>query len=323
MTGPIRRDINTELADHAAAIETESSGLSNLQSEAYGSMSNNRASGDAKASTETVTQRESALYKNFPDLQLQEREKSEAKRRIPTEGLDPMYHNFSFNILDPRSNIEPAWFDRPLNQRILSQMSEKPPNRDLPAEAFRDGQGNLTESIDLRHGRSRLSATVSEGQRFDEAGVNLLFLKLKTSSEAKFDENVVEIANKLRVQGELFRVMELAQKVEDPQTRRGLQMAVLEESLRNNGSSYYKIALAGVTLNKPETPEESKKRVDDLLMRIREERLNPKQEQSQPKIHRPGLNEQEQEELSQLCSGLWSKDQLLWNMGRAKSDWSH
>ncbi len=326
MTGPVQREIQFERNEKIGQPETEPNGLSNLQAEAYGAMANRQPETkkdvQAQSATTDNQNQDTPLIIEFRERMAAERERSEAIRRIPMEGLDSSYHNFSISILDPRSNIEPSWFDRPLNQEILSQMGEKPPSRDLPAEAFKDERGNLSQSIDLRHGDSRLSASVSEGHRVDTAELNLLFLKLKTSNDADFEPTVVEIANKLNVQGNLFRVMELAQKIDDPQTRRGLQLAVLEESLRANGSSYLAIASAGVLPSKPETAEDAQKRLDDILKRIRDEKNNPQPVAVPEVVNRPGLNAQEQDELAGLCAGLWSKDQLLWNMGRAKFDWS-
>jgi len=326
MTGPRQVDY-LDFADLPAGQENSNKGFSNLQADAYGEMPKAkvepRPQGDDVSTPESGTTAaqpvESRLLTKVREAQMQARQRRNERE---TEGLDPMYHNFNYSILDPRSGIEPSWFEQPLTQRILSGMGDTPPNRELPADAFRDENGNLRESIDLHHGDSRLSASVSEGRREDVAELNLLFLKLRTSSEAEFDGLVVDIANRLNVQGRLFRVMELAQKVEDPQTRRGLQFAVLEELLY--GSSYLEIASAGVFPSRPETPEDARKRINEMLERIREERRNPRPEQEPPMgPPRPGLSETEQTELAILTAGLWSRNQFLWNIGRAKHDWSH
>ncbi len=327
MTGPRQVDY-FDLADLPAGQGNSNKGFSNLQADAYEMP---KPKPEPKPQGDVVSTEESSVAASQPaenrllrEVREAQMEARQRRNERETEGLDPMYHNFNLSILDPRSGIEPSWFEQPLTQRILSGMGDTPPKRELPPDAFRDENGNLSESIDLRHGDSRLSASVSEGRREDVAELNLLFLKLRTSSEAEFDGTVVDIANRLNVQGRLHRVMELAQKVEDPQTRRGLQLAVLEESLRANGSSYLEIASAGVFPSRPETPEDAKKRMDEMLERIREERRNPRTEAEPPMgPPRPGLSEAEQTELATLTASLWSRDQLLWNIGRAKHDWSH
>lgn len=243
--------------------------------------------------------------------------------RFHNEGLDPFYHNFELNILDPRSGIPRDWFDLPLSQQLVQNMHDTLPARQ-PAENH-DLNGNFEYSIDLQRGDRRFRSSVSEGRQIDRTAIQLLFVKLEFAQGRDFDTVVKDIADKLNVQQELNRVRELAEKIEDPRTRRGLMLAVLEKGLRDNGESFFNIAKEAVdNLDfHPDTLESRRAKLEEMLRSLRSGNdAQGTDVQASQSVPRPGLSAAEQDELVKLCSTNWTRDELLWNFSRAKNDWS-
>jgi hypothetical protein len=242
-------------------------------------------------------------------------------RKSPVSEREPE----KFNVLDPRRYMPEQWNSSHEADFLLEGLpTKKRANNSI--DDLLDAQGNLRfdSNVSGKHG-DRYHASLSADKLKDIVALQLLCFSVSSVSDREFPQTVKDIAKQFRFNDDCMRTIELAEKIKDSSVRKSLQLAVMEQQLRQYDKSYLQMALQEVrNLDmKPKTVDQARALVDQLLEETREKNKTSGIDQKSQQVleKRPGLTESEQQELLRHCSNLFTRDEFLWNVGRSKFSW--
>ncbi|MBC8000529.1 MAG: hypothetical protein IAF58_21440 [Leptolyngbya sp.] len=197
---------------------------------------------------------------------------------------------------------------------------------------FQDGRGNARLDVNLEGREARLDASLRADRPENVASLNLLFASLKFVSPEEFPEVMKTAFADLKLDADVFNVMKQSEILEDPMMQKAVYLAAFEKQLHEWGVRYFDVAweAAQAIDTTPMTREQARANIDEQLKKIREARslqgANTDPAGSVPAAsiastppYSPKPDDvQGEQRLAELASKVFSRNDLLWNLSRAK-----
>jgi hypothetical protein len=242
----------------------------------------------------------------------------------------------TYRITAPRRNLPEGWLqNHSAEADIFLNTLKSTVTRNDDMSRYQDQNGNARLSSHMEGRTGTVDAAVTAVQPKSYASLNLLFFSLNSVTPEEFPDATKKIFADLKFDDDVYKVMKGSESIQDPITRKAVYLAALEQQMHRwnvtdefgtHPLRYLDVAYRDVQNmdTHPLSPEEARRNIDQILARLREEKV-PQPEQSSQQMR--DLNSQNPpdlvsvQQLADLASTLFTKDEFLWNVGRTKYNW--
>ncbi len=231
-----------------------------------------------------------------------------------------------YNVLDPRRNLPSNWNADGKADYLLNAIGDRV-ERDTTADQYVGEDRNLVATTKIRSRSGDMNTKVTHSNPDEIDNVKLLFLSLQTVDRKDFPQAIVDVANQFKFNADCMHALQLAQKEENSELSRATQLAIVEKQLQQYGLKYYDIALEQAKAIKGETKEQSlleaKQNVEGILKKMREtsspDLANDFSAPMAVSVEQgKGLTDAEKAAAGKLYASLFTRDEFLRCVGRAK-----